>query len=138
MRIGELATRAGVSVQSIRFYERQGLLREPPRTSSGYRNYNSSDLERISFIKWCQPLGFTLREVKELMHLHAALTNLPPARRGPSPKDLQRIIRMAREKFSEVQNRIKLLKAAGQQLDSSIKKLQSRSRPACPATRKAL
>jgi hypothetical protein len=45
MRINELAIKAGVNIQSIRFYERQGLLREPPRTSSGYRNYSQSDAE---------------------------------------------------------------------------------------------
>jgi DNA-binding transcriptional MerR regulator len=73
MRIRELAIKAGINIQSIRFYERQGLLREPPRTSSGYRNYSQSDIERIAFIKWCQPLGFTLKEVGELIELHAAL-----------------------------------------------------------------
>jgi DNA-binding transcriptional MerR regulator len=133
MRIKELAINAGVNIQSIRFYERQGLLREPPRTASGYRNYNQSDAERIAFIKWCQPLGFTLKEVSELIQLHAALANLSSPHSAPGPKQLQRIICMSQQKSSDIQNRIKLLKSAVKQLAFAIKKLQSKPGPSCPA-----
>jgi len=134
MRIKELAIKAGVNIQSIRFYERQGLLREPPRTSSGYRNYSQSDAERIAFIKWCQPLGFTLKEVSELIQLHAALANLSSPHSAPGPKQLQRIICMSQQKSSDMQNRIKLLKSAVKQLAFAIKKLQSKPAPSCPAS----
>lgn len=133
MRIRELASKSQVSVQSIRFYEREGLLREPPRTSSGYRNYNESDVERIAFIKWCQPLGFTLKEVSELIELHAALTSLSTGS-VPRPRQLQRIMFMAQQKSSHMQNKIKLLQAAVKQLAYAIKKLQSKHGPACPAS----
>jgi DNA-binding transcriptional MerR regulator len=134
MRIRELAIKAGVNIQSIRFYERQGLLREPPRTSSGYRNYSQSDAERIAFIKWCQPLGFTLKEVSELIQLHAALANLSSPHCAPEPKQLQRIICMAQQKNVEMQNKIKLLKSAVKQLASAVTKLQKKPGPSCPAS----
>jgi len=58
MRIGELARRARVNLQTVRFYERRGLLRKPARTRAGYRIYEDADLESLVFIKWCQRLGF--------------------------------------------------------------------------------
>lgn len=136
MRIGELASQARINIQSIRFYERKGLLRQPPRTSSGYRNYSHADLERIQFIKWCQPLGFTLKEVRELIPLHSTLARLPSLARRPA--ELQKIIRIAQDKFASVQKKIQLLEAAGQQLHLAIKKLQNHAGPTCPASHSAI
>ena len=70
MLIGELARRASVNIQTIRFYEREGLLPAPSRNNSGYRRYEASDLERVTFIKRNQELGFTLDEIKQLLDLH--------------------------------------------------------------------
>jgi MerR family mercuric resistance operon transcriptional regulator len=137
MRIGELASHACINIQSIRFYERKALLRQPPRTSSGYRNYSQADLERIKFIKWCQPLGFTLKEVRELIPLHATLASLPSLHRS-RPAELQKIIRIAQDKFASVPKKIQLLEAAGQQLHLAIKKLQNHAGPACPASNSAI
>lgn len=131
MRIGELATKAGVSVQSLRFYERQGLLRKPPRTVSGYRDYDRTDLERIAFIKWCQPLGFTLKEVRQLMRLHSALSNLRDAAKSPAGNELQEIICMARRKSADLEKKVNLLRKARRELNSAIRKLETR--PKCPA-----
>lgn len=69
MRIGELADRAGVNVQTVRYYERRGLLPEPDRTGSGYREYDESDLLRLRFILRAKALGFTLSEIGELLAL---------------------------------------------------------------------
>lgn len=69
MKIGEVATRADVSVATVRYYERRGLLKEPPRSSTGYRNFGSEAADRIRFIKQAQRLGFTLEEIKELLAL---------------------------------------------------------------------
>lgn len=69
MTIGELAGAADVSVETIRFYERQGLLLEPPRRSSGYRSYPPDTVSRVRFIKRAQAIGFTLAEIKELLAL---------------------------------------------------------------------
>jgi MerR family mercuric resistance operon transcriptional regulator len=69
LRIGEVAGRAGVNVQTLRFYERRGLLPEPPRRASGYREYAPESVRRVRFIKRAQELGFTLAEVEELLRL---------------------------------------------------------------------
>ncbi|MBW2066659.1 MAG: MerR family transcriptional regulator [Deltaproteobacteria bacterium] len=67
--IGQLAKKAGVNVQTVRYYERRGLMPEPRRRWSGYRQYSESDVERILFIKHAKELGFTLKEVSELLSL---------------------------------------------------------------------
>ena len=67
--IGKVAQRAGVGVETIRFYERQGLLTAPMRKDSGYRLYPEHVLGRIRFIKRAKELGFSLREIKELLEL---------------------------------------------------------------------
>ena len=73
MKIGELARQAGVNIQTIRFYEREGLLPEPERLMSGYRAYQAGDLERIQIIRECQGLGFTLAEIRDVFELHQVL-----------------------------------------------------------------
>jgi MerR family mercuric resistance operon transcriptional regulator len=67
--IGRLAELAGVGVETVRFYQRKHLLREP-KVDSGFRTYNEEDAQRIIFIKKAQDLGFTLSEVKELLELN--------------------------------------------------------------------
>ncbi|HEY1533730.1 MAG TPA: MerR family transcriptional regulator [Polyangiaceae bacterium] len=67
MKIGEVARLAGVGIDTVRFYERRGLLAAPPRSSSGYRDYPSRTVSRLRFTKQLQQLGFTLDEVAELL-----------------------------------------------------------------------
>ena len=67
MRIGELADAAGVTTKTIRFYESVGLLPDPPRSASGYRRYETSDAERLRFIKTAQRLGLSLDEIREIV-----------------------------------------------------------------------
>jgi MerR family mercuric resistance operon transcriptional regulator len=71
LTIGRAARLAGVGVETIRFYERQGLLEQPPRPQSGVRRYSDEVIARIRFIKKAQQLGFTLRETQELLALRA-------------------------------------------------------------------
>lgn len=71
MTSGKIAKAAGVNVETLRFYEREGILAEPARTASGYRLYDESAVERIRFVQRAQALGFTLREVRELIALDA-------------------------------------------------------------------
>ncbi|MFN8051684.1 MAG: MerR family transcriptional regulator [Acidimicrobiales bacterium] len=66
LMIGQLADAAGVSVETVRYYERRGLLAEPNRSASGYRLYGSADLERLRFLLRAKDLGFTLAEIGEL------------------------------------------------------------------------
>ena len=67
--IGQLAKKANVNLETIRFYERKGLLPEPPRNKSGHRQYTAQDLRRTKFIKRTQTLGFSLQEISDLLSL---------------------------------------------------------------------
>ena len=69
MRIGEAAEAAGVAAQTIRFYERRGLLPQPPRGPNGYRDYDASVLNRLAFIRSGQAAGLTLVEVASILEL---------------------------------------------------------------------
>ena len=76
MRIGELARKAGVDVQTVRFYEREGLLDAPARTGSGYRAYGEEDLERLHFVRHCRSLDMPLAEIKRLQAKRRSLEEL--------------------------------------------------------------
>ncbi|VAV84985.1 Transcriptional regulator, MerR family [hydrothermal vent metagenome] len=67
--IGKVARLAGVGVETVRFYEREGLIDEPPRMDSGYRQYPADTVRRLRFIRRAKELGFTLKEIKELLAL---------------------------------------------------------------------
>lgn len=69
LKVGELAERAGVGVQTLHYYERLGLLPNPNRSASNYRLYPTDALRRVQFIKKAQSLGFTLEEIKEILGL---------------------------------------------------------------------
>ena len=72
LTIGALSERTGVKVETIRYYERSGLLPEPPRTGGGHRLYNREHLTRLTFIRRSRELGFTLDEVRTLLGLVGA------------------------------------------------------------------
>lgn len=69
MKIGQVAEQGGVNLQTIRYYEREGLLPPPPRMASGYRLFNQGTVRRVRFIKRAQELGFTLAEIRDLLTL---------------------------------------------------------------------
>ena len=71
LSIGKVAKRAGISVETIRFYERKGLLQEPQRKESGYRQYREEDIRKLVFIQHAKNLGFSLNEIGDLMSLQA-------------------------------------------------------------------
>src|SRR5690625_5194040 len=66
-RISEFADKCGVNKETIRYYERKNLLKDPPRTESGYRIYSDDDVKRVGFIKRIQELGFSLSEIYKLL-----------------------------------------------------------------------
>ncbi len=72
LTIGKVACQAGVGVETVRFYERQGLIEDPPRRASGYRQYPPETPARIRFVRRAKLLGFTLKEIKELLSLRAS------------------------------------------------------------------
>jgi MerR family mercuric resistance operon transcriptional regulator len=69
LSIGELARQANVNIETIRYYERRGLISEPPRNKSGHRQYSHEAVKRTDFIKKCQTLGFSLKEIEEILEL---------------------------------------------------------------------
>jgi Hg(II)-responsive transcriptional regulator len=106
---GEAADRAGVNVQTVRYYERRGLIPEPPRTSGGFRQYGPEHVARIRFIKRAQELGFTLDEAGELLDLRAT----PEADRA----DVRAV---AQEKRDAIQQKIADLQRMQATLDHLI------------------
>jgi len=109
MRTRELADRAGVNSETLRYYERRGLLAEPPRTPGGYRDYPASTVELLLFIKRAQELGFTLDEVDGLLHLDAG---------GPDSCDAAR--GMAEQRRADLERRISDLQAMHDSLSALV------------------
>lgn len=99
MLIGELADAAGVGVETIRFYEREGLLPEPPRSEAGYRLYDTNAVRRVLFIRKAKDLGFTLSETKDLLELRVSDTSA-----------CDDVAERARRKIATVEERIRELR----------------------------
>lgn len=133
MRIGELASKAGVNIQSVRFYERRRILREPARTASGYRVYSKSDLDDICFIKQCQELGFTLKEIQPLLNLHRAATRLT-ASGVRRPTEFRDIAQLARVKLQQIDEKMRALKAMRMRLLTMVDRIETVSSVGCPGT----
>jgi DNA-binding transcriptional MerR regulator len=107
MGIGRLAQRAGVRIDTVRYYERAGLLAPRARLASGYRRYTALELARLRFIRRAQTLGFTLKEVRELLALSAQ-------------RDVARVKRSAQTKLTDVEARISALEKVRQGLATLI------------------
>jgi MerR family mercuric resistance operon transcriptional regulator len=111
MTVGTLAKQVGVKIDTIRYYERRGLLPKPPRTDSGYRTFTHASVERLSFIKQAQALGFTLTEVKQLLALR-----LSP---GMTCTDVRKRAQARMADIEEKINSLHAMKRALQQLVSA-------------------
>lgn len=72
LTIGKLAHSAGLAIDTVRYYEREGLLEKPARTASGYRHYRPDVVARLRFIRQAKELGFSLKEIRELLSLRVA------------------------------------------------------------------
>ena len=116
---GELARQAEVNIETLRFYERKGLLREPPRTESNYRRYPEDAVQRVRFIQRAQKLGFSLKEIVELLSLRAKP-------RGKCANVRER----AEAKIENIDQKIKALKSMRRALAKLVKQCSGRS----PAT----
>jgi MerR family transcriptional regulator, copper efflux regulator len=134
MRIGELAARAEVNIQTLRFYECEGLLRPPVRTASGYRSYADSDLERVRFIRLCQGLGFTLREIHELLQLHRELSEFN-GRTVMKATAVREIVAMANERLAVIDEKLTTLDAMRTELTSLVEALTHGGPAVCPVSR---
>ena len=133
MQIGQLAAKAGVNVQTIRFYERERILPEPPRNSSGYRSYGQSDLEDIRFIKQSQELGFTLKEIQQLLKLHRSVTAVAGSVVKKS-REWRDIAQITRARLDHLEQKLRLLRAMRMQLRSMLRRLETANSDACPAS----
>jgi DNA-binding transcriptional MerR regulator len=133
MKIGELSARASVNVQSIRFYEREKLLRKPIRTVSGYRTFTEADLERVRFIKDSQQLGFTLKEIKELLEIHESAKAYAGGARS-KPKEWEKAVRIAKERLELINRQIEFLNVLKRPLAIVLEQPSSEKAIVCPAS----
>jgi len=137
MKIGELAAQAAVNIQTVRFYERRGILPEPTRSPSGYRCYGESDLETLCFIRRSQSLGFTLREISQLLPLHRSVATL--AAYGPNHaqnrrvREMRQMATVARSRLDQVEQKLQLLKTMRRQLQTFILQLETTAPEKCLA-----
>lgn len=100
LTIGRVAREGGVNLETIRYYEREGLLPKPPRTTAGYRMFPKDTTRRLRFIKRAQELGFSLKEIRELLSLRAK----PGAKRA----DMRTL---TAAKITDIDQRIRTLEA---------------------------
>ena len=118
MQIGIVAKKVGLSVDAIRFYERNALLRRAPRTEGGFRRYGQDDLETLGFIRRVQGLGFKLSEIRSLLNLRGSrLQPCAPVRRG-----LQAKLADVRRKLAELQKLEHELRLALRRCDKEVRK----------------
>jgi len=109
LKIGEVSRQTGVGIETLRFYEKSGLLDKPARTYSGYRMYSSDVLDRLGFIKRAQVLGFSLDEIRKL---------IDDARSGHSPCDEVREI--VRKRLEELDQRMREMASYRKELAETI------------------
>ena len=110
MQIGIIAKKIGLSVDAIRFYERNGLLPRPPRTEGGFRRYKDSDLETLAFVRRVQGLGFKLSEIRGLVRL-----------RGDRMQPCAPVRRRLQQKLADVQRKLRDLHKLQRELQLALR-----------------
>ncbi len=123
LTIGAVARQAGVRIETLRYYERKGIVPRPPRTSSNYRVYPEETVRRVRFVKRAQELGFSLNEIKELLALRAT--------RGATCDD---VCRQALHKIGDIEKKIQTLQAMKDALRKLVKECSPANAPVsdCP------
>jgi MerR family transcriptional regulator, mercuric resistance operon regulatory protein len=122
VRIGDLAQRTGCNIETIRYYERIGLLAAPPRSVGGYRLYGAADLQRVTFIRRARGLGFSVKEVRALLALAAV-----------GERDTcERVRAIAAHHLAEVRARIADLRAMEHVLADAVARCAAGELPGCP------
>jgi len=117
--IGRLAKLSGVRPDTIRFYERSGLLPKPSRTASGYRVYNDAALNQVRFIRKAQSLGFSLDEIKRIMSL-----------RGRGKETCRCVVSMAEATLSETETKLKEMQRFREALANHLARWKRNSKKA--------
>lgn len=121
LKIGEVSRLSGVAVETLRFYERQGLLSEPSRKASGYRQYSEDVVTRLQFIKRAKELGFSLTKIAELLALGA-----------DSSATCEEVRQLATEKIEEVAGKIDDLLRMKNALEELVAACDERTSSECP------
>ena len=121
MQIGRVSEKTGLSVDAIRFYEKQRLLNRPLRSEGGFRLFGRDDVERIQFIRRAQRLGFSLPEIRELLVV-----------RGDHGKACSHVHELLQRKIGAVHEKIRELRALERQLAASLKQCE-RNLTRCPS-----
>ena len=99
LKIGEVAAQSGVSIDTLRYYERLGLLPKPARTRSGYRLYDARMVDRLAFIKRAQSFGLTLDEIKQMLQLETA-----------NPQTCSRVLEVIEHKLEDINHQYEEIK----------------------------
>jgi DNA-binding transcriptional MerR regulator len=128
MQIGVVAKRIGLSVDAIRFYERNSLLPRPPRTQGGFRQYEENDVETLAFIRRVQGLGFKLSEIRGLLNLRG--NRLQPC--APVRRRLEEKLADVERKLAELHQLKHELRLALRSCDKELRKQNAH----CPILRK--
>jgi MerR family transcriptional regulator, copper efflux regulator len=118
MQIGVVAKKVGLSVDAIRFYERNALLPRPARTQGGFRRYGEGDVETLAFIQRAQGLGFKLREIRGLLNLRGS--RMQPC--APVRRRLQAKLVDVRHKLENLQKLKRELQSALRSCDKELRK----------------
>ncbi len=134
LRIGQLARKAGVNVQTLRFYEREGLLAPPSRTASGYRSYTTSALERVRVIRVCQKIGFTLKDIKVVLEPHAVLAARCGAADAKSAAR-EKMLTFARQRLTQIEEKVAALTQMRADMAALVTTLAGDGALVCPASR---
>ncbi len=121
LRTGEVARLAGVNVETLRFYERTGILPAPPRRPSGYREYPPEAVDLVRFVKRAQQLGFSLKEIRELLALRNTTQDAAPAVR-----------QLVEQKLEEIERKIADLRAMHEALSQLLCACRRKRSAGCP------
>ena len=126
MKIGAVAKLSGTGIETIRYYEKQGLLLEPERRPSGYRQFDESTVKRLVYIRQAKELGFTLAEIRELLELSFAHS------------DCSHIHLRAESKIGDIENKIRNLQQMKRSLQKIVQRCKSSNLSAdCPLVHKS-
>jgi DNA-binding transcriptional MerR regulator len=131
MTRGQLAQRAHVNLETVRFYEQEGLLTPAPRTASGYRKFSETAVERLTFVKRAKDLGFSLGEVRELLAFQDEHTDSCVEVRDLLKKKMV----IVRDKKAELEKLEAHLRSALRKCNQALKRQQPRRPDACPVLR---
>lgn len=121
LQIGALSRRTGVNIETIRYYERSGLLRKPERTAGGYRSYDPADAQRLLFVRRTRDLGFSLDQVRQLLALA-----------DRKSRSCRAVHALGLEHLSEIRTKIADLRRMEKILADLVAGCAQGTMPACP------